>query len=163
MNIEEAVANRYSRAAREKAPELCCPVEYNPQFLKIIPAEIIERDYGCGDPSQFVRAGDTVLDLGSGSGKICYIASQIAGPEGKVIGVDTNREMLSLAEKYRQDIAGKIGYANVDFRYGRVQDLQLDLSLVDEYLAKNPVKTAADLTGYESFVIGIKNDKPLVK
>ena len=80
---------------------MCCPVEYDPQYLRVLPAEIIERDYGCGDPSAFVNEGETVLDLGSGGGKICYIASQIVGAAGTVIGVDTNTEMLSLANKYR--------------------------------------------------------------
>lgn len=74
-NIEAAVQKRYGAAAQTVEAELCCPVNYNPQYLKILPDEIIERDYGCGDPSTFVRTGETVLDLGSGGGKICYIAS----------------------------------------------------------------------------------------
>ena len=99
FEIESAVRARYGAASQEKEEALCCPVEYDPQFLRVLPAEIIERDYGCGDPSQFVKTGETVLDLGSGGGKICYIASQIVGAEGKVIGVDTNTEMLALAEQ----------------------------------------------------------------
>src|SRR5688572_25475098 len=101
FDVENAVRERYGAASQQKEEALCCPVEYDPQYLKILPPEIIERDYGCGDPSEFVRAGDIVLDLGSGGGKICYIASQIVGAEGKVIGVDTNTEMLGLANKYR--------------------------------------------------------------
>ena len=58
--------------------------------VEVIPKEIIERDYGCGDPSKHLRPGETVLDLGSGGGKICYIASQVVGAEGKVIGIDMN-------------------------------------------------------------------------
>ena len=60
FDVESAVRERYEAAANEKEPALCCPVEYNPEFLKILPAEIIERDYGCGDPSQFVAAGATI-------------------------------------------------------------------------------------------------------
>ena len=96
LDVEAAVKERYGAAASAVEPALCCPVEYDPQFLKILPDEIIERDYGCGDPSAFVKTGETVLDLGSGGGKICYIASQIVGEKGSVIGVDTNTEMLSL-------------------------------------------------------------------
>ena len=81
----------------------------------MIPNEIIERDYGCGDPSQFVRPGETVLDLGSGGGKICYIASQVVGSEGRVIGVDFNTDMLALARKYQPEVASRIGYNNVEF------------------------------------------------
>lgn len=130
LNVEEAVASRYSSAAAEREAALCCPVTYNPDLLKIIPQEIIDRDYGCGDPSPFVRPGDTVVDLGSGGGKLCYIASQLVGAEGKVIGVDCNREMLGLARQYQSEIANKLGYANVDFRCGLIQNLSLDLELL---------------------------------
>lgn len=161
-DIEMAVRERYGNAAQAVEMELCCPVNYDPQYLKILPVEIIERDYGCGDPSAFVREGETVLDLGSGGGKICYIASQIIGEKGRVIGVDTNLEMLDLANKYRQELGETIGYHNTEFRYGKIQDLKLDLSLVDEYLANNPIKTAQDFANYESFVAQIKTEKPLV-
>lgn len=162
FDVETAVRERYGNAANEVEPELCCPVNYNPQYLKILPDEIIERDYGCGDPSAFVRESETVLDLGSGGGKICYIASQIVGEKGNVIGVDTNLEMLDLANKYRHELGETIGYHNTEFRYGKIQDLQLDLSLVDEYLATNPIKTAQDFANYESFIAKIKAEKPLV-
>ena len=162
LDVEGAVRERYGAASQEKEAALCCPVEYDPQYLKILPGEIIERDYGCGDPSAFVKTGETVLDLGSGGGKICYIASQIVGAAGKVIGVDTNTEMLALANKYRDEMAGKIGFANVEFRYGKIQDLKCDLSLVDEYLQANPIKTADDFFAYESFVSNIKAEKPLI-
>ena len=163
FDVEKVVRERYEAAANERETALCCPVDYNPEFLKILPAEIIERDYGCGDPSKFVRAGETVLDLGSGGGKICYIASQIVGAEGNVIGVDTNLEMLALAEKYRREIGDRIGFHNTELRYGKIQDLRLDLKLVDEYLASNPIRAAADLVNYEAFINQIKNEKPLVE
>jgi SAM-dependent methyltransferase len=163
FDVEKVVRERYEAAANERETALCCPVDYNPEYLKILPAEIIERDYGCGDPSKFVRAGETVLDLGSGGGKICYIASQIVGAEGKVIGVDTNLEMLALAEKYRREIGDRIGFHNTEFRYGKIQDLRLNLSLVDEYLKSNPICAAADLVNYEAFISQIKSEKPLVE
>lgn len=162
FDVETAVRERYGAASLEKEAALCCPVEYDPQFLKILPAEIIERDYGCGDPSAYVKAGETVLDLGSGGGKICYIAAQIVGETGKVVGVDTNTEMLGLANKYLDEMTKKIGYANTEFRYGKIQDLKLDLNLVDEYLRENPIKTADDFALYESFAAQIKAEKPLV-
>ena len=162
FDIEDAVRARYGAASQTKEDALCCPVEYDPQYLRVLPAEIIERDYGCGDPSAFVNEGETVLDLGSGGGKICYIASQIVGAAGTVIGVDTNTEMLSLANKYRAGMAQKIGYGNVEFRYGKIQDLKLNLSLIDEYLAGNPIKTADDFFAYEAFVTKAKAEKPLV-
>ncbi len=63
---------------REKPPS-GCPVDYDSRLLEAIPGEVIDRNYGCGDPSRYVREGETVLDLGSGGGKICLIASQVVG------------------------------------------------------------------------------------
>ncbi|MBA2702685.1 MAG: methyltransferase domain-containing protein [Blastocatellia bacterium] len=162
IDVERAVNERYGRAAQNREPELCCPVQYDSKLLAVIPDEIKERDYGCGDPSVLVREGDVVLDLGSGAGKICYIAAQIVGPKGLVIGIDANEEMLTLAEKYRFEIGKRIGYQNVEFRKGRIQDLQLDLALVDSYLAENPVSSAADLAHFNSYHSSIKKERPLV-
>lgn len=126
-NHEASVAKRYSAAAQSREGALCCPVQYRREYLDAVPQEILDRDYGCGDPTPFVREGETVLDLGSGGGKVCYILSQVVGPEGRVIGVDCNREMIGLARRYREEVAGSIGFANVEFRYGLIQDLALDL------------------------------------
>ncbi|QDV49979.1 methyltransferase domain-containing protein [Gimesia fumaroli] len=136
---EESVYSRYANAANQKEQALCCPVEYNPEYLSIIPDEILERDYGCGDPTPYLSAGDTVVDLGSGGGKICYIASQIVGPEGTVIGVDCNAEMLALARKYQQQVADQLGYSNIEFRCGLIQDLKLDLDQLNQELSANPI------------------------
>lgn len=162
FDVENAVRTRYGAASHEKEEALCCPVEYDPKYLKILPAEIVERDYGCGDPSSFVNAGETVLDLGSGGGKICYIAAQIVGEKGRVIGVDTNTKMLALAGKYREEMASRIGYANVDFHYGRIQDLKLDLEVVDEYLADNAIRTAEDLTRFDLFLEKARSEMPMI-
>ena len=162
INTEATVRQRYSEAANEREDALCCPVEYDPRYLKILPSEILDRDYGCGDPSAFVKEGDSVLDLGSGGGKICYIASQIVGESGKVIGVDTNSEMLALADKYREEIAATIGFANVEFRYGRIQDLKLDLKEVDAYLLNHPIRNAEDLTRFDAFVATSRSEMPMI-
>ena len=69
LDQTSAVDARYGAAALEQEACLCTPVAFNPQWLEVIPAEVVERDYGCGDPTRWVEAGDTVLDLGSGSGK----------------------------------------------------------------------------------------------
>ena len=87
MNVESAVLNRYSQGANERQEALCCPVDYDQGLLKILPQEILDKDYGCGDPSRYVHEGDVVLDLGSGGGKICYMAAQLVDKlfEEKVI------------------------------------------------------------------------------
>jgi arsenite methyltransferase len=132
--LEGAVAERYSAAAEQPEQALCCPVSYNTELLDILPQEIVEKDYGCGDPSAFVRRGDVVVDLGAGGGKLCYMASQLVGATGRVIGVDCNQVMLRLARKYQAEMAQKLGFGNVDFRYGRIQDLALDLDVFHERL-----------------------------
>jgi ubiquinone/menaquinone biosynthesis C-methylase UbiE len=160
---ESAVRERYTQAAQKREAALCCPVEYDKELLKLLPREILERDYGCGDPSKFVRQGDTVLDLGSGGGKICYIAAQIAGPQGKIIGVDMNDEMLALARKYQDEMAAKIGAHNVEFRKGKIQDLRLDLDEVDEYLQRNPIRSASDLQFLEEYCDALRKNTPLIE
>jgi arsenite methyltransferase len=140
---ETIVRRRYAAGAKQRADKLCCPVECESEYLKVIPQEVIERDYGCGDPSRYLREGETVLDLGSGTGKICFIAAQIVGPKGKVIGVDMTDEMLEVARRNAPIVAQRIGYSNVEFRKGRIQDLALDLELLNRQLQKNPITDAA--------------------
>lgn len=162
LNTESVVRERYEKAARQREPQLCCAVSYDPKYLEVIPQEIQEKDYGCGDPSRYVREGDTVLDLGSGGGKICYIAEQMAGPRGRVIGVDFNPEMLSLSRKYRPEIARRLGYDNVMFLRARIQDLALPLDEVDAYLKANPVRSAAELSRFEEFQSRLRRAAPVV-
>ena len=95
-DIEATVLKRYQAGAQTLEPKLCCPTSYEADYLKILPQEIIEKDYGCGDPSRHVNAGETVLDLGSGAGKICYILAQKVGASGTVLGVDFNDKMQIL-------------------------------------------------------------------
>src|SRR5690606_3240594 len=108
--VESAVRKRYADASQAHEQCLCVPSQgYDPRYLKVLPPEIIERDYGCGDPSQWIREGEVVLDLGSGGGKVCYICAQKVGPGGQVIGVDFNQPMLELARKYQQQIGEALG------------------------------------------------------
>jgi ubiquinone/menaquinone biosynthesis C-methylase UbiE len=160
---ERAVRERYSEAAQKREAALCCPVDYDQKYLKLLPHEILERDYGCGDPSKFARPGDTVLDLGSGGGKICYIVAQLVGPQGKVIGVDMNDEMLALARKYQSEMARKIGADNVEFRRGKIQDLRLDWDEVEAYLQRQPLRSAADWQNFEEFCQAVRANAPLIE
>jgi ubiquinone/menaquinone biosynthesis C-methylase UbiE len=159
---ESSVQSRYSSAAREREPALCCPVRYRSEYLDVIPTEIIERDYGCGDPTPFVRSGDTVLDLGSGGGKVCYILSQVVGPEGRVIGVDCNADMLALARSYRKQVADKIGFANVEFRCGLIQDLALDLERLAAEAAGLQLSTPQDWLALRQVEQRLRQEHPLV-
>ena len=163
MNVENSVLERYSRGAETPQPALCCAVDYNNDLLRMLPAEIIEKDYGCGDPSRFIREGDTVLDLGSGSGKICYIAAQLVGDKGSVIGVDMNDDMLALARKYQPEMAAKIGTDRVSFRKAHIQDLRLDLEAVDRYLSKQPIVNSLDLGRFKAWQSEQREKSPLIE
>ena len=157
-----AVQDRYADAAQAQAAALCCAVDYDPKFLEVIPDDVIERDYGCGDPSRYLRPGETVLDLGSGTGKICFIASQVVGQTGKVIGVDMTPEMLEVARRNAPVVAERIGYANVEFWRGRIQDLALDLERLDERLGEHPVSTTDGYLELERMTSDLRLQEPLV-
>ncbi len=161
-SLERHVAERYAEAARRVEPELCCPVNYDPRYLKAIPQEVLDRDYGCGDPSAFLRLGETVLDLGSGGGKICFIASQVVGPKGHVIGVDANDDMLALGRGAAPKVAQAVGYANVRFLKGRIQDLALDLDRLDASLGENPPTTASQWQALNAEMEDWRRTAPLV-
>ncbi|MBN8421772.1 MAG: methyltransferase domain-containing protein [Verrucomicrobia bacterium] len=161
-SAENATRDRYSAAAKAPEEALCCPVNYDPQYLKIIPAEVIEKDYGCGDPSRHLHPGETVLDLGSGTGKICFIASQVVGPAGKVIGVDMTDDMLEVARRNAPIVAERVGYANVEFRKGRIQDLALDLEVLDSELKRCPMTDAASYLAAEDLAANLRVNHPLV-
>ena len=162
QRTETIVRQRYAIGAKERADKLCCPVEYDSEYLKVIPPEVIERDYGCGDPSRYLREGEVVLDLGSGTGKICFIAAQIVGPKGKVIGVDMTDEMLEVARRNAPTVAERIGFANVEFRKGRIQDLALDLELLDQQLKGNPITDAASFLAADELGEELRVKHPLI-
>lgn len=160
---ESSVRLRYAKAAHAREQALCCPVDYDPRYLEAIPAEVIERDYGCGDPSRYLNPGETVLDLGSGTGKICFIASQVVGAEGRVIGVDMTDDMLDLARRAAPEVAENVGYANVSFRKGRIQDLKLDLDCLERWLSEKPVGDANGYLGLEQQVERLRSEQPMIE
>jgi len=161
-NVEVAVRQRYSTASACCEVALCCPTEYPSEFLMIIPAEVVERDYGCGDPTPYVRTGETVVDLGSGGGKACFILAQIVGPRGRVIGVDCNLEMLDLARRHQRAVAERLGYDNVEFRCGMIQDLRLDLDRLANELAGNPVTDQAGWLRLRDLEAALRHTQPMI-
>jgi len=84
---------------------------------------------GCGLPTEFakIKAGDLVIDLGSGAGNDAFVARSITGATGKVIGVDFTEKMI---EKARAN-AEKLGFHNVEFRYGDIEKLPISNSVAD--------------------------------
>ena len=162
-HVEDAVLARYAAGAASVEPELCCPAAgYDPRYLELLPREIVEKDYGCGDPSAYVQPGETVLDLGSGAGKICYIIAQKVGPRGRVIGLDFNDAMLALARRYQDEMARKLGCRNVEFRKARIQDMALDLELAQAWLDQHPISRVEHLAGFEAQCEQLRRERPLI-
>jgi len=159
---ESHVEQRYSSAAQSPEAALCCPVDYERRYLEVIPSEVVEKDYGCGDPSRYLNPGETVLDLGSGTGKICFIAAQVVGPTGRVIGVDMTDNMLEVARRNAPIVAERLGYTNVEFRKGRIQDLGLDLEILDAELRKNPIANANTFLRAQELATDLRVKHPLV-
>ncbi len=162
-DVENAVLSRYQAGAQTHEPSLCCPTEYQDvHYLDVIPDEILTKDYGCGDPTRYAIPGDTVLDLGCGAGKNCYMVAQKVGPTGKVIGVDFNDVMLNLARKYQGAIATKIGFHNTEFVKGKIQDLKLPFAPLQAWLQANPITTLEDIARYETKGDRLRAESPLI-
>lgn len=109
----------------------CCTAESIPvhlrEVLKLIHDEVLTKFYGCGSPIPFLDLeGKTVLDLGSGSGRDCYILSKLVGPKGKVIGVDMTDEQLEVARRHQDFHQKAFGHStsNITFVKGYIEDLK---------------------------------------
>ena len=101
--------------------------------LAMLDREILERYYSCGSPIPPLLEGMKILDLGCGTGKDVFVASQLVGEEGFVTGVDMTAEQLALAHEHVDSHMGKFGFAktNVEFKQGYMEDL-LELGIADE-------------------------------
>jgi ubiquinone/menaquinone biosynthesis C-methylase UbiE len=97
---------------------------------------------GCGNPTALgkIKEGAVVLDLGSGAGFDCFLASKKVGKTGKVIGVDMTEEMVNKAK----GLAKKHGYANVDFRLGDIEDLPVEGGTIDVIISNCVINLAPD-------------------
>ncbi|HEY5593691.1 MAG TPA: methyltransferase domain-containing protein, partial [Nitrospiria bacterium] len=140
----------YGKAAEKPQAELCCPVNYEADEISHIPAEVLQRFYGCGSPMTLggVRPGEVVVDLGSGGGIDCFIAAKKTGPEGRVIGVDMTDGMLAVANRNKRVVAQNLGYDVVEFRKG--------------YLERMPVEDRSVDLITSNCVINLSPDKPAV-
>jgi len=155
--ILSAVRDRYGAVARGQgsdcgcSPSCCAPsssadtksrdLGYSIAELKDAP-EGANLGLGCGNPQAIasLKAGETVLDLGSGGGFDCFLAARPVGKEGKVLGVDMTADMVSLARKN----AEKGGYANVEFRLGEIEHLPVADASVDVIISNCVVNLSPD-------------------
>ncbi len=132
-NHHSRVDRFYSRAALEVEEEILNPVSYEEALVNHIPEEMRYRSYGCGSPvlEAGIGEGETVVDLGSGTGIECFIAARLVGPRGRVIGIDMGETMLAQAERARIRVSRNLDYDNVEFRHAFLESLPLDDDSVD--------------------------------
>jgi SAM-dependent methyltransferase len=166
--IKQAVLERYSKSAREqlaKEPEVpltpvesdacCAPTEasapevsewaeglYSAEELGTLPPEATQLSLGCGNPTAIaeLRPGEAVLDLGSGSGLDCFLAARQVGPDGRVVGLDMNDDMLALA---RRNVA-KVGATNVEFHKGEMESMPLPDAAFDAIISNCVINLSPD-------------------
>jgi arsenite methyltransferase len=141
QELKIAVRKGYARVAKQSGSccsSSCCgtskpedisrKIGYSEEDMQAVPSGS-NLGLGCGNPTALasIKDGETVLDLGSGAGFECFLASKLVGPKGKVIGVDMTTEMVARAK----DNALKGGYNNVEFRQGEIEALPVEDNTVD--------------------------------
>jgi ubiquinone/menaquinone biosynthesis C-methylase UbiE len=156
LKIKELVRNKYGEIASKESS--CCEssgcgcgdssqvfssedIGYSKEELGALP-EGADLGLGCGNPLAHaaIKEGDTVLDLGSGAGIDCFLASQKVGDSGKVIGVDMTHEMLGKA----RENARKGDFSNVEFRLGEIENLPVADNSVDLVISNCVINLSTD-------------------
>lgn len=146
-DIKKIVRNKYAGIARkekqpasspccESATEPCCGPDtddysvFNDDYTQLS-GYMAEADLnlGCGLPTQHagIMPGHTVLDLGSGAGNDVFVARQLAGSDGRIIGVDFTPEMITKANTNKE----KLGFTNIDFKLGDIENLPVESDSID--------------------------------
>ena len=144
LEIRKAVKERYARIATSTSESSCCSDDAccgDSSLISLdgsVPVEASSVNAGCGSPLTLInpKAGDVVLDLGSGGGIDVFRASQEVGPSGRAIGVDATPEMIWRARETKAKYGEK--YANAEFRLGEIEHLPVDSNSVD-YIISNCV------------------------
>jgi len=152
--IKEVVKGRYAQIAKQDQ-QSCCPscgcgassllqtkaIGYSREDLEHVPGESV-MGLGCGNPSAIaeLKAGEVVLDLGSGAGVDVFLAANKVGDTGKVIGVDMTEEMVERAKSIARDY----GYRNVEFRLGEIENLPIEDESVDAIISNCVINLSPD-------------------
>jgi 7,8-dihydro-6-hydroxymethylpterin dimethyltransferase len=146
QNIHTKVNNFYTKAAEEFTEDLLNPICYEEDLIGHIPENMRYRSYGCGSPvtEADIQQGETVVDLGSGTGIECFISAKLTGPKGKAIGIDMGDKMLDLAEKTGATVARNLGYDNMEFKKSFLEDLPLGDNSADLVISNCVLNLSAD-------------------
>lgn len=149
QDIKESISQYYGQAV-EKTEDLqfnaCCVADYDAVHLEKLTDEVLERRYGCGSPIPEALDGRTVVDLGSGAGADCFIASQLVGQQGRVIGVDMTEEQLEIAQRNIEPHMERFGYdePNIEFRKGVIEELPVADGAADVVISNCVINLSDD-------------------
>jgi ubiquinone/menaquinone biosynthesis C-methylase UbiE len=155
-NIKDAVRQKYGQAAQQVrsgaaaecgcGPSCCAdPISsnlYDDTQAAGVPAEAMLASLGCGNPTALaeLRAGEVVLDLGSGGGIDVLLSAKRVGPTGKAYGLDMTDEMLALARENQ----AKAGLANVEFLKGEIEHIPLPDNSIDVVISNCVINLSGD-------------------
>lgn len=145
-DVKKIVRKSYAKIAKTGCGCSCSgkdvskSIGYSDEELANVPEANL--GLGCGNPTALgeIKEGETVLDLGSGAGIDCFLASKKVGSKGKVIGIDMTKEMIKMA---RQN-AEKYGYKNVEFRLGEIENLPVEDNSVDVIISNCVINLSPD-------------------
>jgi arsenite methyltransferase len=156
-NLQETVERKYGNAAKQVAAggvancgggaeSSCCdPITkdlYDASQTSSLPREAVAASLGCGNPTALaeLKAGETVLDLGSGGGIDVLLSAKRVGPTGKAYGLDMTDEMLALARENQK----KAGVENVEFLKGAIENIPLPDNAVDVIISNCVINLSSD-------------------
>jgi len=136
----------YGRAAITANEEIVNPFAPDQALANFIPADSRKKSYGCGSPVKDAepQPGEVLVDLGSGSGVECFMAAAQVGPSGRVIGIDMTEEMLHLAEVAKATVVNRLGYDNVEFKKGFLEDIPLPDSTASVVISNCVINLSPD-------------------
>ncbi|RME65795.1 MAG: DUF3641 domain-containing protein, partial [Nitrospirae bacterium] len=152
----ERVSEYYGKklsGTKDLKTSACCTMDNLPRYVRdVLPyivEEVQEKFYGCGSPIPPAIEGCTVVDLGCGTGRDCFVASKLVGPEGRVIGIDMTEEQLEVARRNLNRQMERFGYRrpNVEFRQGLIEDLRtpgIEDSSVDVVISNCVINLSPD-------------------
>jgi arsenite methyltransferase len=156
-DVKEAVREKYSQAARRvrMAENSCCgpatagdgtsPITsnlYDSAQTEVLPEQAVLASLGCGNPTALaqLKAGETVLDLGSGGGIDVLLSARRVGPTGKAYGLDMTDEMLALARENQREAS----IENVEFLKGEIEHIPLPNNSVDVIISNCVINLSGD-------------------
>jgi SAM-dependent methyltransferase len=148
-DVRLLVKDAYAGVARRQCgcdggPTACCTA--TPYTVADHPVPESELGVSCGNPVAFtlLKAGNIVLDLGSGGGKDVFLAALRVGPKGRVIGVDMTPEMIALARRNAEAFRDRTGLDNVEFRQGYIEKLPIGANTVDVAISNCVINLSPD-------------------